>query len=86
MAKEKIGIRFFASAETDLNIQTENESHAVFFMGEVINGHLERGMKNKIELHFPVISSSAKSVGTKIHALQRSIVGFQLLHSHQLFG
>ena len=43
-------------------------------------------MKNKIELHFPVISSSSKSVGSKIHALQRSIVGFQLLYSHQLFG
>ena len=36
MAKEKIGIRFSARAETDLNIQTKNESHAVFFMGEVI--------------------------------------------------
>ena len=33
-------------------------------------------MKNKIELHFRVISSSSKSVGTKIHALQRSIVVF----------
>ena len=33
MAKEKIGIRFSARAETDLNIQTENESHAVFFYG-----------------------------------------------------
>ena len=60
MAKEKIGIRFSARAETDLNIQTENESHAVFFYGRS-NGLLERGMK-------------------------RSIVGFQLLHSHQLFG
>ena len=70
MAKEKIGIRFSARAETDLNIQTENESHAVFFYGRSnYNGHWERGMKNKIELHFPVISSSSKSVGTKIHAL-----------------
>ena len=32
MAKEKIG-----RAETDLNIQTENESHAVFLMGEVMD-------------------------------------------------
>ena len=68
MAKEKIGIRFSARAETDLNIQTENESHAVFFYGRS-NGQWERGMKNKIKLHFPVISSSSKSVGTKIHAL-----------------
>ena len=29
MAKEKIGIRFSARAEADLNIQTENESPAV---------------------------------------------------------
>ena len=86
MAKEKIGIRFSARAETDLNIQTENESHAVFYFDGRSHGHWERGMKNKIELHFPVISSSSKSVGTEIHAFQRSIVGFQLLHSHQLFG
>ena len=75
MAKEKIGISFSARAETDLIFKPKMKVAPFFFYGRS-NGHWERGMKSKIELHFRVVSRSSKSVGTKIHALQRSIVVF----------
>ena len=37
MANEKIGIRYSARAETDLNISKVNESQTVFMMGEVMD-------------------------------------------------
>lgn len=55
MANEKIGIRYSARAETDLNIWKVNESQTVFMMGEVMDIGNEEW---KIELPFPVISSS----------------------------
>ena len=64
MAKEKIGIRFSARAETDLNIQTENESHAVFFMGEVMDSWNEE-WKIKSNYIFPLSVAVQNRLGRR---------------------
>ena len=66
MAKEKIGIRFSARAETDLNIQTENESRAVFFMGEVIIMDTGKGeWKIKSNYIFPLSVAAQNRLGRR---------------------
>ena len=74
MAKEKIGIRYSARAETDLNIWKENESQTVFMMGEVMDIENEE-WKKKSNYIFPLSVAVQNQLGRRYtHSREASYV------------